>query len=108
MFEKLVKDHQALKEASAAMLAGPFPTWPWSRDPIAYRQQESRRDAVQGKGGRFADSWRASEAQIRALVAHRSDLFPEFHVRDRKGDLPDPMAYANAGTIVQRIADNGL
>jgi hypothetical protein len=103
MFEDLIAAWMSLKEASAAMTAGPRPQWPWDPADPVYIENLRRRDTVQGRGMRFAGIWHSHAEDIRALVTSDPEGYPEFHVVPKKGELPDPTSYMQSMAIMPRL-----
>lgn len=98
--DDLIAAWQALKEASADMLEGPKPTWPWDRTSTAFLENQRLRDRVQGVGMRFSGIWRGHADEIRRLVDANPEAFPRFHETDRKGGRIDPTDYMQSMVVM--------
>jgi hypothetical protein len=83
------------RAAVARLITPPLQALGWPKDTL--------RDAVQGTGMGFAYEWRRCAPRIAQLVAANPALWPELHVADKKGALPDATSYANARVVMERL-----
>lgn len=99
-FDELIRRWGRLKEASAIMCAGPFPTWPHTSDDPTFLAQQRRRDAVQGRGMAFADEWHARADDVTAIVGAMPTDFPAYHLAEKGKTPPVPTDYSQSNAIL--------
>jgi hypothetical protein len=99
-FDELMRRWTRLKEASAIMCAGPFPTWPHATDDSVFLAQQRRRDAVQARGMAFADEWHARAGDVTAIVAAMPTDFAAYHIVEKGKTPPVPTDYSQSNVIL--------